>query len=342
LPYGWRNRTLKTPNARTRLLAVIERTTLDFWDITKLLVRRWQVALPLLLLSAVITGVTVSQVKPDYVATAYVQLVPPAAVKNTTPEQQLTTADQRNPWLAQGLETLGNAAIVQALDLSVVEEFKRTGYADVYTVTMGQNSPLVTFEITGTSARQARDTAEKLVTVFTDSVARLQTSLAVTEPNLITVKRLDLGGNVVKSTSKIKRALIAVAAAGILLTAGLTIGIDAWLRRRITGRRTQFDEDDLESSATAPLPSSPPARRDRGANGGPAKIGGTRQVPVVAGAAAGQAAGDAGLTVEYQRPANWDSRDREPEKQTLDADSTVIIPLSAMPPKPTATRGKSG
>src|ERR1700709_1389189 len=33
--------------------AVIERTTLDFWDITKLLVRRWQVALPMLVLSAV-------------------------------------------------------------------------------------------------------------------------------------------------------------------------------------------------------------------------------------------------------------------------------------------------
>ena len=62
---------------------------MDFWDITKLLVRRWMVAVPLLLLSAGITGVTVSQVKPDYVATAYVQLVPPAAIKVTNPEQAM-------------------------------------------------------------------------------------------------------------------------------------------------------------------------------------------------------------------------------------------------------------
>ncbi|WP_432835861.1 hypothetical protein [Dactylosporangium sp. CA-092794] len=322
---------------------------MDFWDITKLLVRRWQVALPLLLLSAVITGVTVSQVKPDFVGTAYVQLVPPAPAKNTTPEQQLTTADQRNPWLAQGLQTLGNAAIVQALDLSVVEEFKRTGYADTYTVTMGSNSPLVTFEITGSSAAQARDTAEKLVKIFTDSVAKLQTSLGVTDANLITVKRLDLGANVKKSTSKVKRALVAVAAAGILLTAGATIGTDAWLRRRNARRRRPFDDDGGESSATAPLPPPISARAGgsasvRGASGinGIGTVTGSRsdgrQVPVVAGAVAGQAAGDAGLTVEYQRPTTWDNR--EPEKSP-DADSTVIIPLSAMPPKPTAKRGKS-
>lgn len=317
---------------------------MDFWDITKLLVRRWQVALPMLLLSAAITGATVSQVKPDYVATAYVQLVPPAAVKTTTPEQQIMTADQRNPWLTQGLGTLGNAAIVQAQDQSVAEEFKRTGYADTYTVTMGQNSPLVTFEITGKSARQARDTAEKLVTVFTDSVAQLQTSLAVTQPNFITVKRLDLGGNVVKSTSKVKRALVAVAAAGLLLTAGVTIGADAWLRRRNARRRQRrLDEDDFESSPTTPLPtpqSGSSTQVGRGVNGGSGTRGGARQVPVVAGAAAGQAAGDAGLTVEYQRPTGWDSHD--PDKNPVpDADSTVVLPLSAMPPKPTAERGKS-
>jgi capsular polysaccharide biosynthesis protein len=304
---------------------------LDFWDITKLLVRRWQVALPMLLLSAVITGVTVSQVKPDYVGSAYVQLVPPAPTKNTTPEQALTTADQRNPWLTQGLQTLGNAAIVQAQDLSVVEDLKKAGHADTYTVTMGQNSALVTFEITGTSARQARETAEKLVGIFTKSVETLQTSLGVSGGSLITVKRLDLGANVKKSTSKIKRALVAVAAAGILLSAGITVGADAWLRRR--GKRPgQFDGDDLDSSATTPLPTGGSAR-DRVINGG------VRQGPAAADAAARPGASDLGLTVEYQRPANRDTNaDKIP---VLDAESTVVLPLSALPPNKTAKRAKS-
>ncbi|MER7009728.1 hypothetical protein ABT297_42725 [Dactylosporangium sp. NPDC000555] len=318
---------------------------MDFWDITKLLVRRWQVALPTLLLSVAIAGVTVIAVKPDYIGTAYVQLVPPAATKNTTPEQQLTSADQRNPWLSQGLQTLGNAAMVQALDLSVVQEFERTGYADTYTITMGQNSPLVTFEITGSSARQSRDTAERLVKIFTDSVAKLQTSLGVTESNLITVKRLDLGANVKKSTSKVKRAVVAVAAAGILLTAGITIGADAWLRRRNERRRRRPDEDGLDSSATAPLPPGAATRGNRGVNGGIGTPGGAREVPIVAGAAAGKAPGDGGLTVEFQQPANWDGREHNANADKTpipDADSTVVLPLSALPPKQTAKpHGKS-
>src|SRR4051812_6830276 len=90
--------------------AVIERTTLDFWDITKLLVRRWQIALPMLLLSVIITAVTMSQVKPDYVSTAYVQLVSPNAGNH---EPGAVTPDQQNQWIGLGLSTLGNAAIVQ-------------------------------------------------------------------------------------------------------------------------------------------------------------------------------------------------------------------------------------
>ena len=299
---------------------------MDFWDITKLLARRWKIALPLLLVSAVFTTVTVIQVKPDYVGTAYVQLVPPAAPKSTNPEGQLASAEQRNPWLDQGLQTLGNAAIVQVLDLSVVQEFERTGYADTYTVTMGSNTPLVTFEITGNSARQSRDTAEKLVTIFTDSVARLQSSLGVKDENLITVKRLDLGANVKKSTSKVKRALVAVAVAGILLSAGLTIAIDAWLRRRRKSGDAEADEPEA-TSATTRLPT-----------------GGTPPSSWVNPT-------DTGLTVEYQQPAKpikpikpVDGRDRTDQTTIIpipDADSTVVLPLSALPPKQSAKPGKS-
>ena len=44
-------------------------STLDFWDITQLLLRRWRISLPLLLMTAVLTGVTAVVVKPTYVAT---------------------------------------------------------------------------------------------------------------------------------------------------------------------------------------------------------------------------------------------------------------------------------
>ena len=206
---------------------------MDFWDLTRLLVRRWWIALPMLLLSAALAVLTVSLVKPDYTATAYVQLVPPA-VGSPAPGQP--TADQRNPWLGMGLRSIGDAARVTVLDKTVVDELKARHYSDSYTVELDQSSPLTTFQVVGDSRQQAREAADFLVTRYTRSIATLQASYGVSTADTIAARRLDQGTNIEKSTSKIKRALVAVAGAGILITAGVTIGLDAWLRRR-AGRR---------------------------------------------------------------------------------------------------------
>lgn len=202
---------------------------MDFWDLTKLLVRRWMIVLPMLLLTGALCVVPVTQVKPDYVAMAFVQLVPPIA-KQANPGQ--ITIDQRNPWVGLGLQTLGNAAIVMVSDQKVVAELKDSGDTGSFTLTMNDRSPLVTFQVVGKSKEQASDTAKHLVDRFRDSVVSLQTAYGVADPDLITTARLDLGTNVNKSNSKVKRALIAAAGAGLLLTVAVTVGIDALLARR--------------------------------------------------------------------------------------------------------------
>jgi hypothetical protein len=229
---------------------------LDFWDLTKLLVRRWLVAVPLLMVSAALTVLTVGHVKPDYVATAYVQLVPPVTpappvpAVPQTPKVDQPTPEQRNPWLGLGLTTLGNAAIVTVQDQTVLDTLKAGGYSDSFTVTMGSSSPLITFEIVGKTDQQARGTAEQLVAKFNQSVAALQTAYGVSTADSITARRLDLGTNVKKADSKVKRALVAVAGAGLLMTAALTVGVDAWLRRRVRRRRAA---DVAPSAPTAPV-----------------------------------------------------------------------------------------
>jgi capsular polysaccharide biosynthesis protein len=226
----------------------------DFWDLTKLLARRWAIVLPMLAVSVLLAVMTVGQVKPDYVATAYVQLVPPV-LEQTKPNQ--ATPDQRNPWLGLGLQTIGNAAVVTVQDKSVVDQLKAAGLSDTFTLTMAQQSPLVTFEIVGRTVLQARQTAEALVARFTQSVATLQSAYGVSPADSITARRLDLGTNVVKSSSKVKRALVAVLGAGLLLTAGVTVGLDAWLRRR-KRRRDQLDA--APTSPTSPAaPTLPPS-----------------------------------------------------------------------------------
>jgi capsular polysaccharide biosynthesis protein len=208
--------------------------TLDFWDLTKVLFRRWCIAIPLLVLTAGLTVLTFSTVKPDYVSTSYIQLVPPVP-QPTKPNEPVV--EHRNLWVGQGLETLGlqtlgNAVIVTILDQSVKDQMKSVGFSDSYTFEMGSTSPMVTVEVVAKSRPQAEGTANELVSRFNTSITSLQTAYGVTQPDLITARRLDLGNNVEKSSTNVKRALAAVFGAGLLLTIAATVGIDAWLRRR--------------------------------------------------------------------------------------------------------------
>jgi capsular polysaccharide biosynthesis protein len=310
----------------------------DFWDITKLLARRWMIVLPLLALSAGLVVAAMSRVQPDYVGTAYVQLVPPVSGQ-TKPGG--ATADQRNPWIGLGLQTIGNAAIVTVTDVSFADQLHANGFSDSYTVTMAQSSPLITFEVVGKSPEQARRTAEQLIDRFDKSVGDLQTSYGVSKTDSITSRRLDIGTNVKKSTSKVKRALVAVAGAGLLLTIATTVGVDAWLRRR---QRRQ--------APGAPGPATPSQRASTVAahsNGDhrtephrvpsphPANGGLVAGVGAAAGRDGGSTSSSSDLTqpIARQRPSEPTAGDREAEP-TLAKQSDATIVLPRLLPQPMA------
>ncbi len=203
---------------------------MDFWDITQLLLRRWRISVPLLVMTAVLTGVTVGVVKPTYVATAYVELVPPAPI---TTSNGTIAIDLRNPWLNQGLQGLGFAALVTVEDLTYLNTLKAAGYSDkVETAMGGSSTPVVTFTVNGATREQVSATVIKVVSRFHDSMDSLQTDSGIASVDLVTDLRLDSSGNVTPSYSRLKRAVIAIAGLGLLLTAGVTMAINAWQRRR--------------------------------------------------------------------------------------------------------------
>jgi capsular polysaccharide biosynthesis protein len=317
-------------------------TMVDFWDLTKLLARRWLIAVPMLALSAVLTVLTVGSMRPDYVATAYVQLVAP--VEGATKPGE-AGAGQRNPWLGQGLQTVGNAAIITVLDKTVVEELAAAGLSDSYTLTMDATSPMVAFEVVGDSEQQARETAERLVERFRQSVAKLQADDGVTAKDAIRTRRLDLGTNIEESNSKVKRALVAVAGAGMLMTIAVTVGVDALLRRR---RRAQAAVPTpatlISAHVRRPQPEVPEVGTPTsGVSARPAEAGETAKI-LVAKAAESPPLKAAGATpptvvVDYQsstgvsKPTASTDADRTvASRPELPADATIVLPLS-MPAK---------
>ena len=203
-----------------------ERTSVDFWDLTRLLGRRWYVAVPMLVLSLTAAGWAAVSVEPDYTATSYVQLIPP-----TVETRNGQAENPQNPWLSMGLGSLAGAATIKVSDATVLQQLKAEGYSDNFTLAMEGQLPIIKIEVVGATAKQASGTSRQVVTLIESNVRNLQTTYNVPERDRITTQRLDLGENVTASTSKVKRAVVAIGGAGILLSAGLTIAFDAWLRR---------------------------------------------------------------------------------------------------------------
>jgi hypothetical protein len=200
----------------------------DFWDATKVLFRRWYIALPLLLLTFGATGYTAVAVKPDYVLTSYVQLIPPAPSGELKPITNLPG----NPWNQLGLEALSQAANYATVDQTFLDTLQQDGYSTNFKITVGDPVAGATIEVIGSTRRQAIDTTDTVIKRYRDSTQRLQTQYNVQPKDMIQVQRLDQGENLKQPGGKVKRAILAVAGTGLLLMAGATIAVDAFIRRR--------------------------------------------------------------------------------------------------------------
>ena len=225
---------------------------MDFWDLTKVIFRRWYVSLPLILLSFGSSLWVYATVDPDYKATAYVSLIPPRAP--TDPDELV-----RNPYLDLGLLALNQSAVTVLREREFLQSLVDKGLSDNIAVDEGYPAPIITIQVIGNSEQQALGTADEVVRRYSDAVLSLQTDASATPNSIIAPKRLDQGGNFEVMGGPVKRAVIAVFAAGMMVSTGATVGVDAYLRRR--GSRQQELADQAEAdrlradpTAIAPIP----------------------------------------------------------------------------------------
>jgi hypothetical protein len=207
---------------------------MDLWDVSRLMVRRWPVSVPLLLLAVVATVLTASNVRPDYVGTTYVSLLPPTAQRRAVEGQTL----RLNPW---DTERLTNAVIVRLNTKSVADQVEAEGFTGTWEAGLHETyDSVVRIEVRSHTPAQARSTIARLLTELDEEVVRQQAKY----PNLgpddkITTARLDSGDDVEISTGKIKRATVVMAVIGLLLTAAVSVAVDALLARRMRRRQAR-------------------------------------------------------------------------------------------------------
>ena len=215
---------------------------MDLWDLTRLLLRRWYFAVPLLLATFVMVFLVTQTVEPDYKAKGYLQLIPPPG--SDKPVDPLAPPRPRNPWLDLGYQALGNASLLKVTDQSTLEQLAKEGYTPSVTVFLSDRSPLLEIEAVGTSQVQATATVRKVIELLTEDVAEKQRPYRVRPEDTITTLPLGDGSDVEVVTSKVKRVLVVAAGVGLLITAAGTISADALLRRR-PRRRLGLDASDI-------------------------------------------------------------------------------------------------
>ncbi|MGH3680160.1 MAG: hypothetical protein ACRDT2_07900, partial [Natronosporangium sp.] len=226
---------------------------MDFWDVAKLMWRRWYLTAPMLLLTAFAAGWIVVTVGPEYQATGYVAVVPP----NVQRAPEVGQPSQVNPW---NEEALAHAASIRLTGRQVADELATAGFAGEWTVEVNGQLPVLAVEVVAPTADQALDTMHELQAVVEEEVAARQAEHELLPGELITTVTYDQAESVDTTASRQRRALVAVVGAGLILTTGVVIAVDALIRWR-RRHRPPAAVAPAPARAQAPAPTDAPTLR---------------------------------------------------------------------------------
>jgi hypothetical protein len=243
-------------------------------------------------------------------------MIPPVGLPAS---DRTTPPGPHNPWLDLGFNALGQAVVLRVNnDEALRDQLVGEGLSDTYTVSLEYATTYFTVEAIGTSPEQATHTVQRVMGLIEDEVASQQSQFGALPRDQVTTLELNRGENVEVVTSKVKRAVLVAAALALLLTAGLTVAIDAYLRRGSRLRASLTGADPLPQSPTSGAPTAAAARPAVPAQE-PAPLAEPALASPVATAAEGR---DVGASATTELPMRV-RRDRAEQ-----AESTVVLPLS--------------
>lgn len=207
---------------------------MDLLDLLKLVIKRWYVAVPFVIVTLVAALAIGSSIEPEYKTAATVILVPPTT-SQSAPANGATPAPG-NPWLR-----IGETAMAQAVQIAVSsgesrEKVQAAGGDPAYEITLVTRSSIMTVEISSDSSARALATVEAVAKLISDEVVAQQAKYKPKAGEEITTQVLDAGLNVTPSRSNVLRAQIVVLAIGLLFMAAGVVAFDAIARRRLTKR----------------------------------------------------------------------------------------------------------
>ena len=205
---------------------------MDLLDLLKLVVRRWYVAVPIVIVTLAAAVALGSAIQPEYKTAATVILVPPTT--SQAPAANGATPAPGNPWLRIGETAMAQAVQISASSGEAREKVVAAGGDSSYEITLVTRSSIMTVEIASDTSAKALATVEAVTKLINDEVVAQQAKYKPKAGEEITTQVLDPGLNVTPSRSNVLRAQIVVLAIGLLFMAAGVVAYDAIARRRLT------------------------------------------------------------------------------------------------------------
>jgi capsular polysaccharide biosynthesis protein len=265
---------------------------MDLWTIIKIVVRRWYLSVPLLLLTGAVGYQAVSSAAPLYQTTATVLLVvnsqvPPTAGGPVTPG----ASAKLNPYLSfnGSLSITANAVAHVIADDAHRKVFADRGLQADYKLTPATEIPGVIVDVTGPDAVKVAETGRLAVNEMHDLLGTFQDEAGVPADQRIEMKILDAPTAAAQLQPKTARLVAGIGAVGLVMTMGLVLLAESLANARRSRRRATAGARDVPAPGTAGpvVPASVKGHRDPIAATGPPPV----EVSAPAAAPDGRAAG---------------------------------------------------
>jgi O-antigen/teichoic acid export membrane protein/capsular polysaccharide biosynthesis protein len=265
-PGGWSHVDLDDNQRHDLLRGAL---TVDLWTSLGVMVRRWVVAAPILVLTAIASFVIGGSVSPDYKASTTVLLVGPgngappaseaAAGATTTAPTTATTAApaattttagnspvQPNPLLglSQSLNSIARATVESINDDSVARRLSEAGLSTDYEITVAQKDPIMQIVVTSTSSEEAIETLNALKSTLSADLQARQDQAGATAQSRIQVQTLAETNQPRAIYEGRRRAQLVIVALGLIAAAA-----GAFIAEGFAQRRSGLTPDDRPASA---------------------------------------------------------------------------------------------
>ena len=229
---------------------------MEFWTSVKVILRRWYVVIPCLMLTCVVGLYLVKHVRSTYQASGSVLLS--GSGHASRPETASTVAGV-NPYANMDQGQLAFLVSQSAGSTAFQEEMTQAGAVGTYSVTAIPAEPAMTVTLSAPSPEQAMSSYRKLVSLLDSQIALKQRAVGAPADTLVGVQSwISPSSAVAVNAAKVK-ALILVLVIGLLLTLSLAFLVDALLTNGAPWSRSSEEEPDEADAATDELPTGPVA-----------------------------------------------------------------------------------